>query len=94
MATGIINRFRTMPLRSGAVLTGHVVASLARNVRATSVVIAIALLVGFRPVATPFEWVAAFGVVGRRLVPHLHRGGDRVQGWLVGWLFQRKARRR
>ena len=28
MTTGIIDRFRTMPLRSGAVLTGHVVASL------------------------------------------------------------------
>ena len=28
MQTGIIDRFRTMPLRSGAVLTGHVVASL------------------------------------------------------------------
>jgi ABC-2 type transport system permease protein len=28
MTTGIIDRFRTMPIRSGAVLTGHVVASL------------------------------------------------------------------
>ena len=40
MTTGIIDRFRTMPLRSGAVLTGHVVASLARNLVATAVVIA------------------------------------------------------
>ncbi|WP_159606754.1 ABC transporter permease, partial [Agromyces humi] len=38
MTTGIIDRFRTMPLRSGAVLTGHVVASLARNLVATAVV--------------------------------------------------------
>jgi len=51
MTTGIIDRFRTMPLRSGAVLTGHVVASLAR------------ILVGFRPTATPIEWVAVFGLV-------------------------------
>ena len=36
MTTGIIDRFRTMPLRSGAVLTGHVVASLARNLVATA----------------------------------------------------------
>ena len=63
MTTGIIDRFRTMPLRSGAVLTGHVVASLARNLVATGVVIAVALLVGFRPVATPLEWVAAFAVI-------------------------------
>ena len=63
MTTGIIDRFRTMPLRSGAVLTGHVVASLARNLVATAVVIAVALLVGFRPIATPLEWIAAFGVI-------------------------------
>ncbi len=63
MTTGIIDRFRTMPIRSGAVLTGHVVASLVRNLVATGVVIAVALLVGFRPVATPLEWVAVLGVV-------------------------------
>jgi ABC-2 type transport system permease protein len=63
MTTGIIDRFRTMPIRSGAVLTGHVIASLARNLVATGVVIAVALLVGFRPVAAPLEWVAAFGII-------------------------------
>jgi ABC-2 type transport system permease protein len=63
MTTGIIDRFRTMPLRSGAVLTGHVVASLARNLLATAVVIGVALLVGFRPDATLLEWIGAFGIV-------------------------------
>ncbi|KRC58793.1 multidrug ABC transporter permease [Agromyces sp. Root81] len=63
MTTGIIDRFRTMPLRSGAVTTGHVVASLARNLVATGVVIAVALLVGFRPTATPLEWLAVLGLV-------------------------------
>jgi ABC-2 type transport system permease protein len=59
MSTGIIDRFRTMPIRASAVLTGHVVASLVRNLLATGVVIAVALLVGFRPVATPIEWVGS-----------------------------------
>lgn len=63
MTTGIIDRFRTMPLRSGAVTTGHVVASLARNLVATGVVIAVALLVGFRPSASPLQWLAVFGLV-------------------------------
>lgn len=63
MTTGIVDRFRTMPLRSGAVLTGHVVASLGRNLVATAVVIGVALLLGFRPVATPVEWLAAFAVI-------------------------------
>lgn len=63
MSTGIIDRFRTMPLRAGAVLTGHVVASVVRNLVATTVVIGVALLVGFRPTAGPVEWIAAFGMI-------------------------------
>lgn len=63
MTTGIIDRFRTMPLRSGAVLTGHVVESLVRNLVATAVVIGVALLVGFSPTATPLEWLGVIGVV-------------------------------
>lgn len=63
METGIIDRFRTMPIRSWVVLTGHVVASLVRNLFATLVVFGVALLVGFRPDATPLEWIAAFGLI-------------------------------
>jgi ABC-2 type transport system permease protein len=63
MTTGIIDRFRTMPLRASAVITGHVVASLLRNLVATAVVIGVALAVGFRPNATPLEWVAMIGLV-------------------------------
>ncbi|MCD1573145.1 ABC transporter permease [Agromyces mediolanus] len=63
MTTGIIERFRTMPLRSGAVLTGHVIVSVIRNLLATAVVIGVALLVGFRPSATALDWLAMFGVV-------------------------------
>jgi ABC-2 type transport system permease protein len=59
MSTGIIDRFRTMPLRAGAVLTGHVVASLARNLVATGVVIGVAFAVGFRPSADLGAWVLA-----------------------------------
>lgn len=63
MTTGVIDRFRTMPLRAGAVLTGHVVASVVRNLIATTVVIGVALLVGFRPTADPVEWLGAFGLI-------------------------------
>jgi ABC-2 type transport system permease protein len=59
MTTGIIDRFRTMPLRASAVLTGHVVASLVRNLVATAVVIGVALAVGFRPTADVVSWVLA-----------------------------------
>jgi len=63
MRTGIIDRFRTMPLRAGAVLTGHVVASVLRNLIATAIVIGVGILVGFRPDASPIEWVAMTGLI-------------------------------
>jgi len=63
MTAGIIDRFRTMPLRASAVITGHVVASLLRNLVATLVVIGVALAVGFRPTATPVEWALMLGLV-------------------------------
>jgi ABC-2 type transport system permease protein len=63
METGIIDRFRTMPIRAWAVLSGHVVASLVRNLIATAVVIGVGLLVGFRPTASPLEWLAVIGIV-------------------------------
>ena len=63
MTAGIIDRFRTMPLRASAVITGHVVASLLRNLVATLVVIGVALAVGFRPTATPAEWVLMLALV-------------------------------
>ena len=63
METGIIDRFRTMPIRAWAVLSGHVVASLVRNLVATAVVIGVGLLVGFRPTATFVEWLAVIGIV-------------------------------
>lgn len=63
MTDGIVDRFRTMPLRARGVVTGHVVASLLRNLLATAVVIGVALLVGFRPTAGPLEWAGAVGVV-------------------------------
>jgi ABC-2 type transport system permease protein len=63
MAEGIVDRFRSMPILSSAVLTGHVVASLARNVLATLLVIGVAYLTGFRPSAGALEWLAVAAVL-------------------------------
>lgn len=63
MTNGIIDRFRTMPVRSEAVLTGHAVASLLRNLLATAVVVGVGLALGFRPNANPLEWLGAFGII-------------------------------
>jgi ABC-2 type transport system permease protein len=63
MANGIIDRFRSMDVSGVAVLTGHVVASVARNIVATAVVFGIAFLIGFRPDASPTAWLAVLGVL-------------------------------
>ena len=63
MKEGIIARFRTMAIFRPAVLTGHVVSSLAQTMVGLAVVVAIALAAGFRPNATPVEWVAAVGLL-------------------------------
>ncbi|HEX8763257.1 MAG TPA: ABC transporter permease [Candidatus Saccharimonadales bacterium] len=60
---GIIDRFKSLPMLSSAVLTGHVVADLARNTVSSIVMIGVGLIVGFRPTAGIAEWLAAFGVL-------------------------------
>ena len=63
LADGVVDRFRSMPILSSAVLTGHVVASVARNALATLLVIGVAFLTGFRPDAGAVEWAAGVGVL-------------------------------
>ena len=63
MQEGIIARFRTMAIARVSVLTGHVVGSVIQTMLGLTLVIAIALLVGFRPVAGPAEWIAAIGLL-------------------------------
>jgi ABC-2 type transport system permease protein len=60
---GIVNRFRTMPISRASFLTGHVVGSLIQTMTSIALVIGVALLIGFRPDATPLEWVAALGLL-------------------------------
>jgi len=63
LTTGVVDRFRSMDVRGSALLVGHVAASLVRNAVSTAIVLGVALLIGFRPDATPIEWVAALGFV-------------------------------
>jgi ABC-2 type transport system permease protein len=63
MADGIIARFRTMGISRGAVLTGHVLGSTIQTMLGMAIVIGVALLIGFRPDASPVEWIAAIGVL-------------------------------
>lgn len=59
MTEGIMNRFRTMAIARVSVLTGHVLGNLIQTMIALVVVIAVALVLGFGPTASPLEWIAA-----------------------------------
>jgi ABC-2 type transport system permease protein len=63
MSSGIVDRFRSMPIRGSSILGGHIAASLARNLLATALVIGVGLGVGWRPVASPARWLAAAGMI-------------------------------
>jgi ABC-2 type transport system permease protein len=63
MTEGIVARFRTMAIARVSVLTGHVVGAMLQTLLAVAVVVAVALGIGFRPDASPVEWVAAAGVL-------------------------------
>ncbi len=62
MNDGIIARFRTMAITRTSVLIGAVLGSVIRTVISGGLVVAVALALGFRPTASPLEWVAATGV--------------------------------
>lgn len=60
---GIVNRFRTMPISPASFLTGHVVGSVIQTMASITLVTGAALLMGFRPTATPVEWIAVIGLL-------------------------------
>lgn len=62
MQKGIIDRFRSLPMSNIAVLTGHVVSDLFRNMLSAVVLVIAGLAIGFRPNADPFEWLMLIGL--------------------------------
>jgi ABC-2 type transport system permease protein len=64
LRSGIIDRFRAMDVRGEALINGHVVASVARNLLSSALVVAVALAIGFRPHGDPADWLAAIGILG------------------------------
>ena len=62
MKEGIVDRFRSMPMASTALMVGHVVADLARNVISGVIIIIMGFIVGFRPNASVTEWLLVAGL--------------------------------
>jgi ABC-2 type transport system permease protein/oleandomycin transport system permease protein len=63
MATGLIERFRSLPMARSAVLAGRTTADLVRNVFVVLLMLVVGVLVGFRPHATALEFVGGLLIV-------------------------------
>ncbi|MGC4191162.1 MAG: ABC transporter permease [Thermomicrobiales bacterium] len=63
MERGVIDRFRSLPIDGSSVLTGHVLASMVRNMIATGIVLVVAYLAGFRAEAGVIDWTLAIGLI-------------------------------
>jgi ABC-2 type transport system permease protein len=63
MHEGIVARFRTMSIPRAAVLAGHVGGSLVQTMLALTVVLAVAVVTGFRPTTGVLGVVAALGML-------------------------------
>lgn len=63
MTKGIINRFKTMDVSRGSVLTGHVVVTTVRCLVAEAALIGVAFLLGFDPGASALDWLGAIGLL-------------------------------
>ncbi len=60
---GIIERFHSMPVARSSVLWGHVLTSVVSNVISITVIILVALLMGFRSSAGLLSWLAVAGIL-------------------------------
>lgn len=63
MTEGIMARFRTMAISRASVLIGHVAGSVIQILMSLALVLGIGLAIGFRPNATPLEWILAAGLL-------------------------------
>lgn len=63
LSTGIIDRFRSMDVRGETLINGHVVASVLRNLLSSTLVVAVALAIGFRPHAGAAAWLEAIAIL-------------------------------
>jgi len=59
---GVMNRFRTMAISRGSVLTGQLLGSVLRTIVSTVAVLLVALLMGFEPHAGLGGWLGALGM--------------------------------
>ncbi|UJW31892.1 ABC transporter permease [Saccharothrix sp. AJ9571] len=63
LSEGFVDRLRSMPVYSSAVIIGHVAAAVVRNGISTLVMLGVGMLVGFTPRADLDGWLAVAGLM-------------------------------
>ena len=63
MKSGIVERFRSMPISRSSVLWAHVLTSLVASTNSVVVVVLVALLMGYRSSAGVLAWLAVAGIL-------------------------------
>ena len=63
MQGGIFERFQSMPIARSSVLWGHVLTSLLANLVSVTIVVLVALLMGFRSGAGVLAWLGVAGIL-------------------------------
>jgi ABC-2 type transport system permease protein len=62
MKEGIVDRFRSLPMSSTALVIGHITADLVRNIISGVIMLLVGFVVGFRPNASFIEWLYVIGL--------------------------------
>ncbi len=62
MKEGVIDRFKSLPMSSSALVIGHITADLVRNIISGIIIILVGFAVGFRPNAGVTEWLLVVGL--------------------------------
>ena len=88
MTKGIINRFKVMNVSRGAVLNGHVVATMLGSSIAIAAIVGMAFALGFRSPATVRDWLGAIGIIAatsfRGRLAHGRAGNGRENSGVRG----------
>ncbi len=63
LTKGIMDRFRSLPMLSAAMLIGHTTADLVRNLISSTIMVAVAFAVGFQPHASFVSWLVVVGIL-------------------------------
>lgn len=59
---GIVDRFRSLPMASSALIVGHIASDLVRNIISGVIIVGVGFAVGFRPTASLTDWLLVFGL--------------------------------